>query len=163
MAAKSAFCYKNLVLLLRNFRSHFAQCMGVLLKLPDICDQNFEIFCFRYLMSKSLNSPCNPPIIGFLSPQIRTKGCITSYIQFVIFLMNVISRELVPNVIWELVLRDASFVQFWEGSKIQSTCSNFHIYFCFLILFISSQSNSEDFSSEDERLGSLSLGVKKVG
>ena len=40
---------------------------GVLMKLPDICDQHFEIFCFRYLMSKSPNSPCNPPIIGFLS------------------------------------------------------------------------------------------------
>ena len=40
---------------------------GVLLKLPDICDRHFEIFCFRYLMSKSPNSPCNPPIIGFLS------------------------------------------------------------------------------------------------
>ena len=38
-----------------------------LLKLPDIFDQLFEIFCFRYLMSKSPNSPCNPPIIGFLS------------------------------------------------------------------------------------------------
>ena len=39
----------------------------VLLKLPDICDRHFEIFVFRYLMSKSPNSPCNPPIIGFLS------------------------------------------------------------------------------------------------
>ena len=38
-----------------------------LLKLPDISDRHFEIFCFRYLMSKSLNSHCNPPIIGFLS------------------------------------------------------------------------------------------------
>ncbi|RVW63932.1 hypothetical protein CK203_056793 [Vitis vinifera] len=37
-AAKSAFCYENLVLLLRKFRSHFAQCTSVLLKLPDICD-----------------------------------------------------------------------------------------------------------------------------
>ena len=27
----------------------------------------FEIFCFRYYMSKSPKSPCNPPIIGFLS------------------------------------------------------------------------------------------------
>ena len=27
----------------------------------------FGIFCFRYLLSKSPNSPCNPPIIGFLS------------------------------------------------------------------------------------------------
>ena len=44
-----------------------AQCRGVLLKLPDICDRHFEIFCFRYLMTKSPNSPCNPPIIGFLS------------------------------------------------------------------------------------------------
>ena len=43
------------------------QCRGVLLKLPDMCDRHFEIFCFRYLMSKSPNSPCNPPIIGFLS------------------------------------------------------------------------------------------------
>ena len=39
----------------------------IFLKLPDICDRHFEIFCFRYLMSKSPNSPCNPPIIGFLS------------------------------------------------------------------------------------------------
>ena len=45
---------------------------------------------------------------------------------------------------------------------MQSTCSVFHIYFCFLILFISNQSNSEDFSSEDERLGFSSLGVKKA-
>ena len=43
------------------------QCCGVLLKLPDMCERHFEIFCFRYLMSKSPNSPCNPPIIGFLS------------------------------------------------------------------------------------------------
>ena len=45
----------------------FAQCRGVLLKLPDISDRHFGIFCFRYLMSKSPNCPCNPPIIGFLS------------------------------------------------------------------------------------------------
>ena len=44
-----------------------AQCRGVLLKLPDMCDRHFEIFFFRYLMSKSPNSLCNPPIIGFLS------------------------------------------------------------------------------------------------
>ena len=41
---------------------------GVLLKLPYICDRHFEIFCFRYLMSKSPNSPC------------KSKGWITSYI-----------------------------------------------------------------------------------
>ena len=33
----------------------------------DIFDRHFGIFCFRYLMSKSLNSPYNPPIIGLLS------------------------------------------------------------------------------------------------
>ena len=43
------------------------QCNDVLLKLPDISDRHLEIFCFRYLLSKSPNSPCNPPIIGFLS------------------------------------------------------------------------------------------------
>ena len=35
-------------LLLREFRSHFAQCTGVLLKLPDSCDQHCEIFFFRF-------------------------------------------------------------------------------------------------------------------
>ena len=43
------------------------QCHGVFLKLPDIFDRHPEIFCFTYLLSKSPKSPCNPPIIGFLS------------------------------------------------------------------------------------------------
>ena len=54
-------------LLLQEFRSHFVQCTGVLLKLPDSCDRHFWIFCFRFLISKSPFSPCSPPIIGFLS------------------------------------------------------------------------------------------------
>ena len=37
------------------------------LVLPDICNRHFWIFFFRFLMSKSPFSPCNPPIIGFLS------------------------------------------------------------------------------------------------
>ncbi|RVW25139.1 hypothetical protein CK203_110586 [Vitis vinifera] len=52
-----------------EFFSLSIQCSGVLLKLPDIFDRHlryFGIFCFRYLMSKSPNSPCNPPIIRFL-------------------------------------------------------------------------------------------------
>ena len=64
---KSTFGWENVVLLLRKFCSHFAQCRSVLLKLPNMCDRHFEIFCFRYLMFKSPNSPYNPPIIGFLS------------------------------------------------------------------------------------------------
>ena len=39
--AKSALGCENVVLLLRKFRSHFAQCRDVLLKLPD---RHFEIF-----------------------------------------------------------------------------------------------------------------------
>ena len=38
--------------LLREFRSHFAQCTGVLLKLPDSCDRHFWIFFFRYFLYK---------------------------------------------------------------------------------------------------------------
>ena len=37
------------------------------LVLPDICDRHIEIFFFRFLLSKSQNSPCKPPIVGFLS------------------------------------------------------------------------------------------------
>ena len=34
----------------------------------------FEIFYFRYLLSKSPKSPCSPPIIGFLSYLVWKKG-----------------------------------------------------------------------------------------
>ena len=58
----------EITLLLRN---HFAailhNAMKFLLKFPDICNRHFWIFCFRFFMSKSPFSPCNPPIIGFLS------------------------------------------------------------------------------------------------
>ena len=37
------------------------------LVLLDICDRNFWIFFFRFLFSNTPNSPCKPPIIGFLS------------------------------------------------------------------------------------------------
>ena len=50
-----------------NFAAMLHSATEFLLKLPDIYDRHFEIFCFRYLMFKSPNSPCNPPIIGFLS------------------------------------------------------------------------------------------------
>ena len=43
------------------------QCRSVFLKLLNISDRHLEIFCFRYLLSKFPKSPCNPPIIGFLS------------------------------------------------------------------------------------------------
>ena len=34
---------------------------------PIFVTDIFRFFCFRYLISKSPNSPCNPTIIGFLS------------------------------------------------------------------------------------------------
>ena len=37
------------------------------LVLPDIYDRHLEIFFIRFLLSKSQNSPCKPPIISFLS------------------------------------------------------------------------------------------------
>ena len=66
-ASKSALGCENVVLLLRNFAAILHSATAFLLKLPDICDRHFEIFYFRYLMSKSPNFPYNPPIIGFLS------------------------------------------------------------------------------------------------
>ena len=60
------FAAKMLSFCCENFAAILCAC-EILLKLPDICDRHFEIFWFRYLMSKSPNSPCNPPIIGFLS------------------------------------------------------------------------------------------------
>ena len=35
--------------------------------LPDVCYQHWEIFSIRFLLSKSQNTPCKPPITRFLS------------------------------------------------------------------------------------------------
>ena len=54
----------------------------------------------------------------------------------------------------------------FQGSKIQSLCSALPSRFdciVYYLLFIASQSNSENFSSEDERLGFLFLGAKVTG
>ena len=64
--AKSSFGCEMVSFMLRNSAALLHD-YEILLKLPDICDRYFEIFCFRYLMSKFPNSPCNPPIIRFLS------------------------------------------------------------------------------------------------
>ena len=61
------FVAKMLSFCCENFTAILHSATKFLLKLPYICDRHFEIFCFRYLMSKSPNSPCNPLIIGFLS------------------------------------------------------------------------------------------------
>ena len=71
----------------------------------------------------------------------------------------------------ELVLRIGSGSLFSEthplygfGKEVKyRALALLFIYICFLVSFLSSQPNSDDFSSEDERLGSLSLGVKKAG
>ena len=60
-------CPDPLIALTRRVFLSIYSATEFLLKLPDIFDRLFEIFCFRYLMSKSPNSLCNPPIIGFLS------------------------------------------------------------------------------------------------
>ena len=66
-AVKSAFGYEMVSFMLRNFAAILHGC-EILLKLPNICNRHFfRFFCSRYLMSKSPNSPCNPPIIRFLS------------------------------------------------------------------------------------------------
>ena len=61
------FVAKMLSFCCENFTAILHSATEFLLKLPDIFDRHFEIFCFRYLMSKSSNSPYNPPIIRFLS------------------------------------------------------------------------------------------------
>ena len=51
---------------LQNLAGPFALAKWSLV-LPDICYRHWEIFFIRFLLSKSQNSPCKPPIISFLS------------------------------------------------------------------------------------------------
>ena len=61
-------------------RNNFAALLGVceisqtpfslakwFLEHPDICYRHWEIFYIRFLLSKSQNTPCKPPITWFLS------------------------------------------------------------------------------------------------
>ena len=79
-AAKSALGYEHVVLLLRNFVALLYAQLRCSLEASQYLQPTFWIFCFRYLMSKSPNSPCNPPIIWFLKSLSKNKGWITSYI-----------------------------------------------------------------------------------
>ena len=50
----------------KSRRHHFSPAKWFL-KLPDICYRHWEIFSIRFLLSKSQNTPCKPPITRFLS------------------------------------------------------------------------------------------------
>ena len=117
----------------------FAQCCGVLLKLPDMCDRHFQIFFFRYLMSTT-------DILGYfaldiwcLNPQTLL---VTHQLQdsLVIKFGKRVNNPLyiVCNLIQkngesgELVLRDASFVQFCKEVKYRALLC---FYLLILIVF----------------------------
>ena len=69
-AAKSAFCCEVIsqpfLCVCKISQTSFSPVKWSLV-LPDICNRHFEIFFFKFFLSKSQNSPCKPPIIGFLS------------------------------------------------------------------------------------------------
>ena len=50
----------------KSHRHHFSPAKWFL-KPPDICYRHWEIFSIRFLLSKSQNTPCKPPITRFLS------------------------------------------------------------------------------------------------
>ena len=123
------------------------------LVLPDICDRHFGIFFFRFLCLNFhfllvFNHSCNS-----LARKYPRKGKLPSYINSLVNTLRRHSRG--KYVIYRYII---------YRIKEQSTCSVFHIYSCLLFHFhFSSQPNSEDFSTEDERLSFLSLGVRKAG
>ena len=87
LAAKSIFSCEMKTFSLRNFRSPCCK-----LQNPLECSQIFATdyfrFFFRYLLFKSPFSPYNPPIIGFLSQEVRRKGEQTFYIIYCNFLLK---------------------------------------------------------------------------
>ena len=124
------------------------------LVLPDICDRHFEIFFFRFLCLNFhfllvFNHSCNS-----LARKYPRKGKLPSYINSLVNTKKRTLRDKCNQSIDRYII---------YRINEQSTCSVFHIYSCFLVSFLSSQPNSEDFSSEDERLSFLSLGVRKAG
>ena len=81
-------------------------------------------FFFRYFMFKSIFSPCNPPIIGFLSQGVRRRGEQPFYIIYCKFLLKYLSQ---------VFLRD-QFCIVWEESNTQSFALP---YLLILIIFLS--------------------------
>ena len=66
LAAKSAFLCEMETFSLQNFVAHVA-CCEIHLSASRYLQPTLLDFFFRYLLFKSPFSPCNPPIIGFLS------------------------------------------------------------------------------------------------
>ena len=105
-----------------------------------------QIFFYKFLFS-----PCNPPIIGFLSQEVRRKGEQPFYIIYYNFLLNQLGS----------FFSTTKLLYSFQESNTQSFCSALPTHFdC---IFLTSQTNSEDVFPKDEWLGFLFLGVKEAG
>ena len=135
---------------LRNFRKSCFQLAKSICVISDICDRLCQIFYLQIFLYKSLFSPYNPPIIGFLGQEVRRRG--KQPLQKYLFVIHKGSG---------VFLRDDTLYSFFQ--KVIHRALLYLTYsFCFLFYIISSQSNSEDVFPEDKWLGFLFLGVKEA-
>ena len=133
--AKGQFCN------LRNFRKSCFQLAKSTYVISYICDRLYQIFYLQIFLYKSLFSPCNPLIIGFLGQDVRRRGNQPLYKY-----LFVIYKKL------ESFSQTQHFVQFFK-KVIHRVLLYLTFSFCFLVIFISSKSNFEDVFLEDEWLG----------
>ena len=135
---------------LRNFHKSCFQLAKSTCVISYIWDRLYYIFYLQIFLYKSLFSPCNPPIIGFLGQEVRRRG--KQPLQKYLFVLYKGSG---------VFLRDDTLYSFFHKViHIALLCLPYS--FCFLFYIISSQSNSEDVCPEDEWLGFLFLGVKEA-
>ena len=108
---------------LRNFRKSCFNLRNPPMYSQIFATNSFRFFFFRYLLFKSLFFPCNPPIIGFLSQEVRRKGEQSFFIIYCNFLLKYLGS----------FSQRATFVQF-EESNTQSFALP---YLLILIVFFS--------------------------
>ena len=128
---------------LRNFRKSCFQLAKSTCVISYICDRLYQIFYLKIFLYKSLFSPCNLPIIGFLGQEVRRRG--KQPLQKYLF---VIYKELGS------FSQRQHFCIVFRKEYIE-LCSALPSHFVFSFIFISSKSNSEDVFPEDEWLGFL--------
>ena len=107
---------------------------------PDICYRHWEIFYIIFLLSKSQNTPCKPPITRFLSFKLVKRENIHVIISFILcsykYLSGACSRE---RSFCEVLGKQVKFSSLY--------CLTFSL--C-IFIFLLSYALSEEFSPENE-------------
>ena len=139
--------FRNLL----NFRKSCFQLAKSTCVISYICDQLYQIFYLKIFLYKSLFSPCNLPIIGFLGQEVRRRG--KQPLQKYLFVIYKELRSFSQRRHFCIVFRK-EYIEF---------CSTLPSHFVFLLFLFLTNQTLRMFSQRMSGQAFLFLGVKEAG